>query len=237
MVIICDIGINHQGNIYLAHEMIRQAKICGADIAKFQFYDPEKLFGVKGTHPNSELCEFTKTVQFDNKQAQQLKKWCDEENIEFMASVFDLERFEWMEKIGMERYKIASRSVENTELCTKILNTDKETFVSLGFWNNSEVPYKHKNARYLYCVSKYPCEYKDIEFPMKFKNSIYEGFSDHTMGIGASLMAISKGAKVIEKHFTLNKGLSGPDHVCSIIPEELKDLTKYAREIEKYESN
>lgn len=235
MIIIAECGVNHQGNIYLAHEMIRQAKICGADIAKFQFYDPEGLFGENGKYPNKEICEFTKTVQFNYEQAKQLKEWCDEEEIEFMASVFDLERFEWMEKLEVKRHKIASRAVENEELCHKILKTNKETFISLGFWKEKGFPYKeYDNGKYLYCIPKYPCEYKDINLPTSFDASIYEGFSDHSMGIGASLMAISRGAKIIEKHFTLNKALSGPDHICSIVPNELRDLCKYGREIEKF---
>src|SRR3990167_9393784 len=122
-----------------------------------------------------------------------------------MASVFDLERFEWMEALGARRYKIASRTVQETALCKKILATGKETFISLGFWRGKAVPYQAANARYLYCVPKYPCEYSDIHLPDSFSASIYEGFSDHTLGIEASLVAIGRGATIIERHFTLNK--------------------------------
>ena len=150
MVIIAEIGINHNGSIHLAHELIRQAKLCGADIAKFQFYDPDKIFGPKGTYPDKKNYEFALSVQFGFKQAKALKKWCDEEGIEFMASVFDLERFGWMEELKVKRYKIASRSVQDKELCGKILKTKKETFISLGFWAKKEVPYGYKNACLLY---------------------------------------------------------------------------------------
>jgi len=234
MNIIAEIGINHNGDINLAYELIRQAKLSGADIAKFQFYDPDKIFGPQGSYPDKKNYEFALKVQFNYEQAKILKKWCDQEGIEFMASVFDMERLEWVQSLGVKRYKIASRSVENQELCQKILQTGKETFVSLGFWQKKEVPYKYENAKYLYCVPKYPCYYEDIELPQDFGESIYEGFSDHTIGIEVALVAIARGATIIEKHFTLNKGLAGPDHICSVTPGELTHLCQYARQIEQF---
>src|SRR5262245_9736140 len=116
MIIIAEIGINHNGNIHLAHELIRQAKIAGADIAKFQFYDPYKICGPQGSHPNAEALAQALTVQFGRADAKRLKAWCDEEGIEFMASVFDVERLEWTQELGVTRHKIASRALENTEL-------------------------------------------------------------------------------------------------------------------------
>jgi N-acetylneuraminate synthase/N,N'-diacetyllegionaminate synthase len=234
MLIIAEIGINHNGNIHLAHELIRQAKICGADVAKFQFYDPEKIFGPNGTYPDKKNYEFALTVQFNYEQAKVLKKWCDEEGIEFMASVFDIERLEWAESLKVKRHKIASRAVQDKELCNKIFKTKKEAFISLGFWDKKETPYKYERAKYLYCVPKYPCAPEELKLPTSFLNSVYQGFSDHTMGIEAVLVAVSRGATVIEKHFTLSKGLVGPDHVCSMTPKELKDLSKYAGDIEKF---
>jgi N-acetylneuraminate synthase/N,N'-diacetyllegionaminate synthase len=119
--------------------------------------------------------------------------------------------------------------VQDAELCRRILATGQETFVSLGFWDRPGVPYDAANARYLYCVPKYPCEHGDIHLPKSFAESVYQGFSDHTIGIEASLVAIGRGATIIEKHFTLNKGLAGPDHVCSATPTELAALCQYAR--------
>ncbi len=233
MIVIAEIGINHNGNIDLAHELIRQARINGADIAKFQFYDPDKLFGPAGSHPDPDNHEFALKVTFGFDQAKRLKTWCDEEGIEFMASVFDEERFQWMEELGVRRHKIASRTVQERDLCEKILATGKETFISLGLWEGEGVPYAVENARYLYCVTKYPCEYGDIVMPDSFGKSIYDGFSDHSLGTEASLVAIGRGATVIEKHFTLNKGLEGPDHVCSITPDELREIVVLGRRFGK----
>lgn len=233
MIVIAEIGINHNGSIDLAHELIRQAGIAGADIAKFQFYDPYKIFGPEGSHPDAASLAQALPIQFDLDQARQLKAWCDQEGIEFMASVFDLERFGWMESLGVLRHKIASRSVANRPLCEAILGTGKETFVSLGFWEGAQLPYAASNARYLYCVPKYPCPYEALSLPRAFADSMYQGFSDHTIGIEAALVAAGRGARVIEKHFTLNKGLPGPDHVCSATPEELAELCRLARLMHK----
>jgi N-acetylneuraminate synthase/N,N'-diacetyllegionaminate synthase len=233
MVIIAEIGINHNGSIDVAHELIRQARIAGADIAKFQFYDPYKIFGPQGSYPNAEALAQALTVQFGFEDAKRLKAWCDEEGIEFMASVFDLERFEWTQQLGVRRHKIASRAVQNAELCRRIIATGQETFASLGFWEGQGVPFEATNVRYLYCVPKYPTEYHDLQLPRSFEDSFFQGFSDHTIGIEASLVAIGRGARIVEKHLTLNKGLPGPDHVCSATPEELADLCRYARLMEK----
>jgi sialic acid synthase SpsE len=233
MIIIAEIGINHNGSIDLAHELIRQARIAGADIAKFQFYDPYKIFGPAGSFPNEMALAQALTVQFGYEQARQLKAWCEQEGIEFMASAFDLERFGWMESLGVRRHKIASRAAQDRELCERILATGQETFVSLGFWSGSGVPYDHANARYLYCVPKYPCPYEDVELPASFSASHYDGFSDHTIGIEACLVAVGRGARILEKHFTLNKGLPGPDHICSATPDELAELSRLSRLMEK----
>ena len=233
MMIIAEIGINHNGSVHVAHELIRQARLAGADIAKFQFYDPYKIFGPAGSHPDEAILAQALAVQFGFAEARQLKTWCDEEEIEFMASAFDLERFEWMQSLGVRRHKIASRAVENHELCERTLATGQETFISLGFWDRPGVPYERPNVRYLYCVPKYPCALRDLSLPVAFTGSIYQGFSDHTIGIEAALVAVGRGARIVEKHFTLNKWLPGPDHVCSATPDELAELSRLARLMEK----
>ena len=233
MIIIAEIGINHNGSIHLAHELIRQAREAGADVAKFQFYDPYKIFGPEGSYPNAEALAQALTVQFGFDEARELSRLCEQEGIEFMASVFDLERFGWVEALGVRRHKIASRAVENAPLCKAILDTGKDAFVSLGFWTQPGVPFTSANAHYLHCVPKYPCSLQDVALPKHFAGKPYVGFSDHTIGIEAALVAVARGARVIEKHFTLNKGLAGPDHICSATPKELADLCTLARRMER----
>ena len=122
----------------------------------------------------------------------------------------------------------ASRSVENRKLCDKIISTNKPVIISLGMYDykNKELPYKSKNLIYLYCVSKYPTLLQDLEMP-DFNNSFFSGFSDHTVGIGASLYAVSRGAKYIEKHYSNNKSMNVDTqlaHVCSMDDKELSKL-------------
>lgn len=238
VLIIMDIGINHDGNMNLAHELIRQAAINGADIAKFQAYSVEKLFGPQGEDPNPDINKCVRPMEFNKDQFAQLKEWCDEEGIEFMCSVFDEERLGWMEDLGVKRHKIASRvSKLNQDLAKKIIATGKETFVSYGFGGQN---LKYDNVKQLWCVSKYPTEYSDLNIPEKFvglstdaEEDCWFGVSDHSLGIESCLVAIGRGAMVVEKHFTLDKSAKGFDHICSITPNELQDLSKYAKLMSK----
>lgn len=245
--IIAEGGINHGGSMALAKEMIRQAAACGADAFKTQLYSVEALFGEDGEDPRPEFVEMLKPIELNKDQAFELAEYCDTQGIEFMASVFDRERLGWVEKIGVKCHKIASRTAKLTpDLATEIINIGKPVYVSLGFdakpiWgakHDSSISgaFKKSDAvKYLYCVSKYPTQPRDLNMPKDFSlDPVYEGFSDHTLGIGASLMAVARGATVVEKHFTLNKAAQGPDHACSCDPEELRDLVKYVREMEKY---
>lgn len=234
--IIAEIGINHNGSMPLAHELIRQAAMCGADAAKFQAYSVDALFGPDGEDANPEIHAGVKPLEFTKEQFEQCKRWCDEEGIEFMCSVFDEERLQWMEDLGVKKHKIASRvSKLNPSLAIKMAKTGKPCYMSLGF-NSVRLDPEYNNIGYLYCVSEYPTEYSSLDMPDKFDlpfNKGFYGFSDHTLGIEASLVAVGRGAQVIEKHFTLNKASEGFDHVCSITPDELADLVKYARLMQK----
>jgi len=231
--IISEIGINHNGSMAMAKELIRQSAIAGADVAKFQAYSVDALFGVGGEDPNPVIHAGVKPFEFNKEQFAELKACCDEEGIEFMCSVFDEERLQWMEDLGVKRHKIASRTSKLTRgLAIKMAETGKECLMSLGF-GSKPLETNYPNVKYLYCVSKYPTMYSELELPKDFTTSQFYGFSDHSMGIEASLVAIARGSQVIEKHFTLNKGLQGFDHICSMDPEELRDLVKYARRMEK----
>jgi N,N'-diacetyllegionaminate synthase len=201
----------------------------------------DALFGQNGADPNPEIHAGVKPLEFDKDQFAQIKKWCDEENIEFMCSVFDEERLQWMEDLGVKRHKIASRTAKlDRDLAQKIVDTGKECYMSLGFdakpLGGNSKSLNTDQIKYLYCVSEYPTEYSSLNLPEKFfglgGEPHYYGFSDHTLGIGASLMAVARGAMVIEKHFTLDKSAVGFDHICSCTPNELKDLVKYSRQMD-----
>jgi sialic acid synthase SpsE len=221
----------------LAREMIHEATRCGADVAKFQLLEIEKVFP-----PKYEYLDIVKKAQLSFDDITMLKKECDKSGIEFMSSVFDLERIEWLEKIGVKRYKLASRIFSedptfvnketiklNRLIREKIFSLGKDVIVSLGAFGVNEFPDigpVNCKVDFLYCVAKYPAIAEDLHFS-KVDFTRYTGFSDHTIGIEASTVAIAKGARIIEKHFTLDKNLPGPDHGGSMIPGELKCLVDF----------
>lgn len=226
--IIAEIGQNHNGDMKLAKDLIRTSKASGADVAKFQLYDARALFPKE----NNPWYDYNCTTELSRAQVEELANECAKLDIEFMASVFDLERVDWLEAIGVKRYKVASRSVRDTALIERLVATGKPLIVSLGMWDEKDFPMIKSPASvdFLYCISKYPTPLSDLRLAeVDFKR--YAGFSDHSIGISGSLTAISRGARIIEKHLTLDKTLYGPDHSGSMTPEELTALAMYASEI------
>ena len=223
VIFVAEIGMNSDGNFDLNYELIRQAKWAGADIAKFQV-------GWRGGKDEINY--------MDEDRLLLLQKWCKQFDIEFMVSVITPEAFNLVRKIDFKRYKIASRSViDNPEMCKRMISEGKEIFISLGMWDSADKPFSGDNIKYLYCKSKYPTRYEDLEdFPETFDN--YYGYSDHLMGIEGCLLAIARGAKLIEKHFTLNKtSLVIRDHALSATPEEFHKLTSLGRDLHRLVSS
>lgn len=214
MIFVAEVGLNHDGNFDLAHDLIREAKAAGADIAKFQFGWRNKPDEIN---------------HIDDDRAGRLKGWCAYWGIEMMASIITDEAFDLAKRVGFDRYKIASRTViDKPELCRRVLAEGKETFVSLGMWNEPSFPFGPPSAtlRYLYCRSKYPTYPEDLRgLPQRFDDTGYYGYSDHGQGISACLVAIARGAQFIEKHITLNKTSTViRDHVLSATPVEFREL-------------
>jgi sialic acid synthase SpsE len=145
-----------------------------------------------------------------------------------MASVFDVTRVAWLEAAGVRRYKIASRSVRDVPLVEAVAATGKRVVVALGMWGEPDFPTieARGGVDFLYCVSKYPTELSDLGFD-KVDFTKYAGFSDHTIGIDAPVAALARGARIIEKHFTLDKTMFGPDHSGSMTPAELVELCRF----------
>lgn len=240
ITIIAEIGINHNGDMQCACEMIEVAKECGADVAKFQIYVPERILDLEKPRIK-EHWDTIKATELSFEDVCLLKGVCDDVGIEFFASVFHPDRVEWTERIGMERYKIASRSIYNEELAEAIAATGKPIILSWGGFKPENdyrypglvnYPAAWDRTKHLYCISKYPTPLNELNFyEFTFRGS-YDGFSDHTMGITASVVAMSLGATIIEKHFTLSRELPGCDQSCSIEPDELRQLCNIRSEIE-----
>lgn len=220
MLLVAEIGLNHEGNFDLAYELIRQAKLSGADIAKFQF-------GWRSAPGEIN--------HIDADMAHQLKRWCQWWDIEFMTSIISEDALELARPLQPNRYKIASRTVvDNPDLVRSVLAEGKETFVSLGWWQEPEYPFgpPTEKLRYIFCRSHYPTYPEHLEgFPEHFSPDGYYGYSDHMHGIEGCLLALSRGARFVEKHFTLDKTIREVhgDHVLSATPDEMRQLSDLGR--------
>jgi len=221
--IISEIGINHNGDFRLIEELIRQSSIGGADFAKFQLYSSLRVFGDDSRIKN----------EFSFEQVNLIKSICDFYKIEFFASVFDEEKLDWCLQLGVKHLKIASRTVVKEKVLSDlIIKSGINTFISLGQWKENSLPSLEDNVYYFNCISKYPTSILDL------KNNSYIpydkkviGLSDHSYGIANCLYHISLGARYIEKHFTLNKGMQGNDHIGSMDLNELKNLRELGDQI------
>jgi sialic acid synthase SpsE len=221
MEIIAEIGQNHNGDMALARRLIAAAKVAGASVAKFQVYDARALFPREG----NEWFDYNCRTELSRADVGMLAAECGRVGIEFMASVFDVERVGWLQRIGMRRYKIASRSVNDGPLIEACAATGRRLIVSLGMWHGEGFPAISApgGVDFLYCVSKYPTPLPSLKLG-KVDFTRYAGFSDHTVGIEAAMAALARGARIIEKHFTLDRGMYGPDHAGSMTPDELGTL-------------
>jgi sialic acid synthase SpsE len=225
--IIVDLCNQHQGSLAELKRMSLNASSAGADVVKVQLMDSEKHFGTK----DKKYRDVTKNQFFE------LAEFCRLHSIELMATPFDSERLEWIKNAGIERFKIASRTVkEDRQLCDEILSLNKPTIVSTGACALGEFPFGFDdNIKYLFCVSKYPTYLDDPLLklmPSKFSESGYYGYSDHSIGIAPALRSYFSGARLLEKHYTsslLSQSNKEKGHLGSFDYESLKrfkDLIK-----------
>ena len=255
-LIIAEIGVNHNGKLSIAKKLIKKAADVKADIVKFQMFKPQNLVT---PHAKKASYQIGKKEKLLSKQIDMLKKFelnyekflkitkfCKKLKIEFCASCFDIESINLFKKLKTKRIKIPSGEITNFILLKKIAKLNKKIIMSTGMSSLSEINdaikvlttngSNLKNITLLQCNSEYPSPFKDANlFAIKELKKIFKtkvGYSDHTPGIEASIAAVAIGATVIEKHLTLNKNLSGPDHKASIEPNEFKRLVNSVRNIE-----
>lgn len=223
MEIVAEIGMNHEGNFDLAYELIRQAKLSGADVAKFQFGWRDQPGEIN---------------QIDAERAIQLRKWCDYVGIEMLASVINDGALDLVQEAKLDRMKVASRTViDRPDLAEQVIALGKETFVSLGMWEGEDWPFGPPSDKlhYIWCRSKYPTYPDDLlGVPDRYSADGYYGYSDHCHGLSACFLAISRGAQYVEKHFTMNKASQViRDHTLSATPDEIRQLSQLGGEITK----
>ena len=251
--IIAEIGVNHNGDMDLAKKMIDQAIIAGASAVKFQTYSTERLvsngtpkvaYQQNTTKKNESHFEMLKKLELSKENHYLLHSYAQEKNIDFISTPYDSESAKFLDKLGVNTFKTASADIVDIPLHEFLSKTKKNVIISTGMATEKEVTdimhiYNDNiNKPYLlHCISNYPCADENINLNLinllKSINGDRVGFSDHSIGNYASMGAIVMGAKIIEKHFTLDKNLDGPDHKASSTPDEFKSLVKDIRKMEK----
>lgn len=229
MEIIVDLFNQHSGNIKELKRLALSAFLSGADVVKTQIIDSKRIWGD----------DSRKYMEMSYDEVEEFSDYCNTIGVEFMTTIFNEEHIEWLDRLNISRYKIASvTSASKTQdpkgdkiLCNELMSRDAETFVSLGFSDLETFEYKNfKNVKFLFCVPKYPTPLYDPDLkkmPAKFNDAenSYYGFSDHALGTSAALLAFLRGSLVLEKHFTMGnfrQAETEKAHLCSFTPESLK---------------
>ncbi|SDY17916.1 N-acetylneuraminate synthase/N,N'-diacetyllegionaminate synthase [Evansella caseinilytica] len=248
--IIAEIGVNHNGSVAAAKKLVDIAADAGADAVKFQSGHPKNTkikampfadYQQSRVKADSSY-EMSMGLMLSYEDHVQLKNYCTAKKIEFLSSPFDLPSVDWLEKLGVKMIKIPSGELTNTPLLLKIADQNKPLILSTGMADIGEIAgavqrlrkVNDKPLAILHCVSLYPTPYEklNLAFIRTLKAVFPEhiiGFSDHSLGIPAAVAAVALGAKVIEKHLTLDKQLEGPDHQASLAPDEFRELVRSIR--------
>ena len=257
VIIIAEAGVNHNGDIHLAKKLIDVAVAAGVDYVKFQTFKSESLvsklakkavYQIENTHNATEnQFQMLKKLELSQEQHVELIEYCREKDISFFSTAFDIDSLLYLKKLGLSMVKIPSGEITNlpylrksAELFSRVIistgmSTMNDIEMALNVFLNSGIK---KEAIYiLHCNTEYPTPMQDVNLlammAIKNKFNVEIGYSDHTLGIEVSLGAVALGAKIIEKHFTLDRNLPGPDQLASLEPEELTAMVAGIRNIEK----
>lgn len=255
--IIAEAGVNHNGDISLAKEMIDVASESGADAVKFQAFRTEELI-LKNTEKapyqrvTTDRCEsqydMLKRLEVKKEQALELRDYCRRRHIIFLSTPFEKTSLDELDELGVSAFKIAATDLTNIHFLRQAAEKGKPIILSAGMCYLEEVMRAleaihpiNKNIVLLQCTANYPIQDTEanINVIKTFRDTfdVMVGYSDHSQGVGASPYAVAVGAKVIEKHFTLNKNMEGPDHKASVTPDEFRQLVLEIRRVEKYLGN
>jgi len=255
VLIIAEAGVNHNGDIELAKQLIDIAVEAKVDIVKFQTAIPELVvsknatkaeYQKKETGEGSQL-DMIRKIHFELDVYIELQKYCEDKNIQFLSSPFDHISIDFLDKMGMEIFKVPSGEITNKPYLEHIGKLNKPVIISTGMCELYEIEraidtllsvgVKKSDLTILHCNTEYPTPMVDVN--LKAMNALGEkfgvkvGYSDHTIGIEVPIAAVALGATVVEKHFTIDKKMIGPDHKASLDPQELKDMVIGIRNIEK----
>ena len=251
--IIAEAGVNHNGDISLAKKLIDVAVDAQVDAVKFQTFRSEKLVkrdAKKAEYQKSVIeCEesqfdMLKKLELDGETHKILIEYCKQKKIMFLSTAFDLESIDLLNDLNIEIFKVPSGEITNYPYLRKIGSLNKKVILSTGMSSIDEIKDAinvlkengTNDIRVLHCNSEYPTPMEDVNLnainTIKNELNVEVGYSDHTLGIEVPIAAVAMGAIIIEKHFTLDKNMEGPDHKSSLEPEELKKMVEGIRNIE-----
>lgn len=252
--IIAEAGVNHNGSIELAKQMVDQARAAGADYVKFQTFQPEALvsrFAEKAeyqketTGSGGSQLEMLQKLALTQADFRELKGYCDKVGVGFLSTPFDLDSIDFLETLDMDFWKIPSGEITNLPYLVRIAHTGREIVMSTGMCRETDIEAAVTVLRQngageitlLHCNTQYPTPMEDVNLrvmdTLRRHFGVPVGYSDHTIGIEVPIAAAALGATVIEKHFTLDKTMEGPDHRASLEPGELKLMISGVRNVEK----
>lgn len=256
VIIIAEAGVNHNGDISVAKKLIDVAVEAGVDYVKFQTFKSENLvsksakkadYQIENTKDASEnQLQMLKKLELSHAQHVELISYCEQKNIQFFSTAFDLDSLDYLHSLGLKMVKIPSGEITNLPYLRKAALLFDEVIISSGMSTMQDIDQAisvflkagihRENITILHCNTEYPTPMKDVNIHAmlsiqeKFGTRI--GYSDHTLGIEVPIAAVALGAKMIEKHFTLDRTLPGPDQLASLEPEELKNMVLAIRNIE-----
>jgi N-acetylneuraminate synthase len=257
--IIAEAGVNHNGSLEIAKELIDVSVQAGADAVKFQTFRTDRLVTATASKANYQIVnmgteesqfEMLEKLELSPEMHRKLFSYCHKKNVIFMSTPFDEASVDLLDNLGMQIFKISSGEITNKPLIQYIASKKKPIILSTGMsylgevenaiswideiWNTLD---KKPQLSILHCVSSYPARIEDVNLraikTMEMAFGLPVGYSDHTMGTEITMAAVAMGVKVIEKHFTLDRDMEGPDHKASLEPEELGAMVTAIRNVEK----
>lgn len=252
--IIAEAGVNHNGSLEIAKKLVDAAKKAGADAVKFQTFQAEKVmsryaqkadYQMTNTGTDESQLEMVKKLELPYEAFAELNKYCDKQGILFLSTPFDLDSIDFLESLALKIIKIPSGEITNLPYLIKIGKLKRKIILSTGMATMDEISDAVRvlkengteDISILHCNTEYPTPYCDVNLKametIKKELCLEVGYSDHSLGIEVSVAAVAMGAVIIEKHFTLDKTMEGPDHIASLEPTELEAMVKAIRHIEE----
>jgi len=251
--IIAEAGVNHNGSLDLAKKLVDAAKFAGADCVKFQTFISKNIvsksamkaeYQKQQTQPDETQYDMLKKLELSFDEFVELNEYCICKDIVFMSTAFDFDSIDFLDSLGMNTWKIPSGDITNLPYLMKIAKLHKPVILSTGMSTMDDIrnaikvleDYGAGEMTVLHCTTEYPTPFMDVNLnamvSIKNEFGVKVGYSDHTKGIEVPIAAVALGATIIEKHFTLDRNMAGPDHKASLEPDEFKVMVDSIRNIE-----